>query len=108
MELPASKRQRVDIADADRHGFAFMLTDVEEENNGNILLWGITQDRKTVLACVPDYQPYFLMPCPYKTSQSNPQAISEPTENDLQQLKRLWNGRYVCVCSAVLPHVAAA
>lgn len=93
----SSKRQRthatVEAATGASHGLALMLTDVEEESNGTILLWGIRQRQQTVLVVVPDYQPYFYLPCPFKTDPGG-QNPHDPSEQDIVRLRQQLNSRY--------------
>lgn len=68
-------------------GLAALLTDVEEETGGTMLLWGVTAAKQTVLVCVADYQPYFFLPCPEcVVSQADTQELREPQPPDLQRL----------------------
>lgn len=80
-------------------GLAVMLTDVEEEPTGTLLLWGIAAEAgqegckpRTVLLCIPDYQPYFFIPCP-QTVTPDSQEVQEPQPQELQRLRRLLNNR---------------
>ena len=41
-----------------------MVTDVREEENGVFHLWGVTADGDSVLARIPDFEPYFYVTAP--------------------------------------------
>ena len=44
-----------------------MVTDVREEDNGVFHLWGVTSRGESVLARVPDFEPYFYVSAPDQT-----------------------------------------
>lgn len=93
---PSSKRQRTflssDALATGSHGLAMMLTDVEEEPSGTILLWGVGQKQQTVLVVVPDYQPYFYIPCPFK-ADSDSQNPRDASSQDISRLRQQLNAR---------------
>lgn len=74
-------------------GVAVMLTDVEDLQDGTLLLWGLAADRQTVLLRVNEYHPYFFIPCPHLVSPDSAQ-LQEPLVQDLQRLRMSLNVRY--------------
>lgn len=109
MVEPNPKRPRTvagtDGAPADTEGLALMLTDVEEEPNGIIRLWGVGPRQQTVLVVVPDYQPYFYLPCPFK-SDTGAGSLREPSKQELKQLKQLLNARWGACTAPATPTAA--
>ena len=55
---------------------AFMVTDVREEENGAFHLWGVTSRGESVLARVPDFEPYFYVSAPDQTAEVPPDDAS--------------------------------
>ncbi len=53
-----------------------MVTDVREEENGVFHLWGVTARGDSVLARVPDFEPYFYVSAPDQTAEVSPDAVS--------------------------------
>ncbi|KAF6251995.1 hypothetical protein COO60DRAFT_568402 [Scenedesmus sp. NREL 46B-D3] len=95
MAEPHSKRARLDSdASLEQHGLAVMLTDIEEEGNGVLLLWGLSMNdqQRTVLLVVPDYKPSFYLPCPLKADTAQ-KTFSQAHPEDIRQLHRHLNAR---------------
>jgi hypothetical protein len=102
MAEPERKRARFDdVESVEQHGLAVMLTDIEEEGNGVFLLWGLSLSNQqgTVLLVVPDYTPFFYLPCPFKADTTQ-QALSELRVEDVQQLQRQLNARWAKAAAA--------
>ena len=55
----------------------FMVTDVREEDNGVFHLWGVTASGDSVLARIPDFEPYFYVTAPEETG--NPEQQEDMT-----------------------------
>ena len=53
-----------------------MVTDVREEENGVFHLWGVTSRGDSVLARVPDFEPYFYVSAPDQTAEVTPEDVS--------------------------------
>ena len=53
-----------------------MVTDVREEENGSFHLWGVTSHGESVLARVPDFEPYFYVSAPDQTGDVPPDAAA--------------------------------
>ena len=111
MASPAAKKPRLSGDDASAaSGLAVMLIDVEEELNGTLLLWGLAAEgapgsskskHRTVLLRVPDYQPYFFIPCPHVVNPDT-QELQEVQQQDLQRLRRVINSRWDCLSGHVV------
>jgi hypothetical protein len=95
---PAKRPRLEQLGDPAASGLAVMLTDVEEEPNGTLLLWGLTaagngaSKQQTVLLRCPDYQPYFFIPCPHVVNRES-QELHDMQQQDLQRLRRAINSR---------------
>ena len=53
-----------------------MVTDVREEENGVFHLWGVMARGESVLARVPDFEPYFYVTAPDQTAEVPADAVS--------------------------------
>jgi hypothetical protein len=95
---PSSKRPRLQQqAHNPTDGLAVMLTDVEDVQDGTLLLWGLAADHHVLLR-VTDYLPYFFIPCPHLVSPDSQQLQQEPQAQDLQRLRRALNTRCFSFC----------
>jgi DNA polymerase elongation subunit (family B) len=48
-----------------------MVTDVREEENGVFHLWGVTASGDSVLARIPDFEPYFYVTAPEQSCEEH-------------------------------------
>ncbi len=74
-------------------GLLMMMLDAEEDSGGVFRLWGITGSGQRAMVRVPDFHPYFYIPCPLVIDKYGDGGASEVSDEDVSKMQHLLNCR---------------